>query len=122
MWKNRDEVEKVYWSIGEVARKYTVAASLIRFWLDFFKIEVKKNRKGNRQFTKEDVLTIEGLYTLLKIQGRTMKGVMENFITLDCHGKGHLRREDDQQVELWIQALSEQNTEDRIKKFIIHRR
>lgn len=121
MWKNREEVEKIYWSIGEVAAKYTVATSLIRFWLDFFKIEVKKNRKGNRQFTSEDVAIIGGLYDLLKKQGRTMKGVMENFIHIDARGRGHLQVESTQ-VELWNLALAEQNIEERINKFIIHRR
>ena len=47
------EIEKLYYSIGEVAEQFNVAPSLIRFWESEFElIQPKKNRKGNRQFTK----------------------------------------------------------------------
>jgi len=50
------EIEKLYYSIGEVAEIFSVAPSLIRFWESEFElIKPKKNRKGNRQFTKEDI-------------------------------------------------------------------
>ena len=50
------EIEKLYYSIGEVAELFNVAPSLIRFWeTEFDIIKPKKNRKGNRQFTKEDI-------------------------------------------------------------------
>ena len=50
------EIEKLYFSIGEVAELFNVAPSLIRFWeSEFDLIKPKKNRKGNRQFTKEDL-------------------------------------------------------------------
>ena len=47
---------KRYYSIGEVASKFDVNPSLIRFWEQEFKIlQPKKNSKGNRKFTKKDI-------------------------------------------------------------------
>ena len=43
------EIEKLYYSIGEVAEIFTVAPSLIRFWeTEFDLIKPKKNRKGQQ--------------------------------------------------------------------------
>ena len=48
--------EKLYYSIGEVADAFGVNASLIRFWeKEFDVIKPKKNAKGNRKFTPEDI-------------------------------------------------------------------
>ena len=50
------KVEKLYYSIGEVAAMFDVKTSLIRFWeKEFDIIKPKKNKKGNRFFTKEDI-------------------------------------------------------------------
>ena len=47
---------KRYYSIGEVAKAFNVNASLIRFWdKEFDILKPKKNAKGNRMFTPEDV-------------------------------------------------------------------
>lgn len=100
---------------------FNVAPSLIRYWLGYFNIEVKKNRKGNRQFTAEDVAIIKKLHSLIKKQGRTLEGVRDNFITIDPRGKSHLYMERNQ-TELWALALAEQNMEERIRKFVIHKR
>ena len=55
-----DDLTKVYYSIGEVADMFNVNASLIRFWeKEFDIIKPKKNKKGNRLFTKEDVNTYQ---------------------------------------------------------------
>ena len=50
-----DEVMKRYWSIGEVSEMYGVAASAIRFYLGEFQIQIKRSRKGNRQFNADEV-------------------------------------------------------------------
>ena len=42
------EIEKLYYSIGEVAEQFNVAPSLIRFWeTEFDILQPKKNRKGS---------------------------------------------------------------------------
>ena len=56
MPKLRTKVEKLLYPIGEVAKKYNVNVSLIRFWEKEFDIlKPKKNKKGNRMFTKKDL-------------------------------------------------------------------
>lgn len=72
------EIEKLYFSIGEVAEQFNVAPSLIRFWeSEFDIIKPKKNRKGNRQFTKEDIENVRTIYHLVKVKGFTLQGAKE---------------------------------------------
>ena len=72
------EIEKIYYSIGEVAEMFNVAPSLIRFWESEFElIQPKKNRKGNRQFTKEDIENVRTIYHLVKEQGFMLQGAKE---------------------------------------------
>jgi DNA-binding transcriptional MerR regulator len=72
------EIEKLYYSIGEVAEQFNVAPSLIRFWeSEFDLIKPKKNRKGNRQFTREDIDSVRTIYHLVKEKGFTLQGAKE---------------------------------------------
>ena len=67
--------EKRYYSIGEVAGAFQVNASLIRFWEKGFDvIKPKKNAKGNRKFTPEDIKNLELIYHLVKERGFTLEG------------------------------------------------
>ncbi len=69
------KVEKLFYSIGEVARMFDVNTSLIRFWeKEFDIIKPKKNKKGNRLFTKEDIDNFHIIYHLVKERGMTLKG------------------------------------------------
>lgn len=71
-------IEKKYYSIGEVAEQLDVATSLIRFWeSEFDIIKPKKNRKGNRQFTKEDIENVKLIYHLVKERGFTLQGAKD---------------------------------------------
>lgn len=68
-------VEKLFYPIGEVAEMFKVNASLIRFWeKEFDIIKPKKNKKGNRMFTKEDVDNFHIIYHLVKEKGMTLSG------------------------------------------------
>jgi DNA-binding transcriptional MerR regulator len=70
------QVEKLYYSIGEVARMFNVNTSLIRFWeKEFDIIKPKKNKKGNRFFTKQDIDNLHIIYHLVKEKGMTLSGV-----------------------------------------------
>ncbi|AXG68101.1 HTH-type transcriptional repressor BluR [Kordia sp. SMS9] len=70
-----DLPDKLYYSIGEVANAFGVNASLIRFWeKEFDEIQPKKNAKGNRKFTPEDIKHIELIYHLVKERGFTLEG------------------------------------------------
>jgi DNA-binding transcriptional MerR regulator len=67
--------DKRYYSIGEVAKAFGVNASLIRFWDSEFDIlKPKKNAKGNRMFTPEDVKNLQLIYHLVKERGFTLEG------------------------------------------------
>jgi DNA-binding transcriptional MerR regulator len=71
-------IEKKYFSIGEVAEQLDVATSLIRFWeSEFDIIKPKKNRKGNRQFTREDIQNVKLIYHLVKERGFTLQGAKD---------------------------------------------
>jgi DNA-binding transcriptional MerR regulator len=57
--------DKLYYSIGEVAKAFDVNTSLIRYWEQEFPIiKPKKNKKGNRYFTPEDIKNLQMIYTL----------------------------------------------------------
>ena len=67
--------DKRYYSIGEVAKAFDVNASLIRFWdKEFDILKPKKNAKGNRMFTPEDVKNLKLIYHLVKERGFTLDG------------------------------------------------
>ncbi|MGB6083125.1 MerR family transcriptional regulator [Moheibacter sp.] len=67
--------DKLYYSIGEVAKAFGVNASLIRFWeKEFDIISPKKNKKGNRFFTPEDIKNLKLIYHLVKERGYTLEG------------------------------------------------
>ena len=76
-YKERD-IEKKYYSIGEVADMFKVASSLIRYWEgEFDIIRPKKDKKGNRRYTKDDIQRIRYVYHLVKEKGYTLQGAQE---------------------------------------------
>lgn len=69
------EIEKLYYSIGEVAEMFGVSKSLIRFWeTEFDTLKPRKNQKGNRLFTKKDIENLKVVYSLVKEKGFTLDG------------------------------------------------
>lgn len=71
----KPKIEKVFYSIGEVADMFEVTTSNIRFWENEFSIlKPHKNAKGNRMFTREDIENLKIIYHLLKERGMTIKG------------------------------------------------
>lgn len=67
--------EKRYYTIGEVAKAFNVNTSLIRFWeKEFDALKPKKNAKGNRKFTPEDIKNLKFIYHLVKERGFTLEG------------------------------------------------
>ena len=58
-----DLPDKRYYKIGEVAKAFGVNTSLIRFWeKEFDVLKPKKNAKGNRKFTPEDIKNLMSCY------------------------------------------------------------
>ncbi len=67
--------EKRYYGIGEVAKAFGVNTSLIRFWeKEFDALKPKKNAKGNRKFTPQDIKNLQLIYHLVKERGFTLEG------------------------------------------------
>jgi len=82
-------IKKLYYSIGEVAKKFNVTTSLIRFWeTEFDILKPKKNRKGNRQYTDEDIEQISIIYNLVKEKGYKLAGAKE-ILKKDVSGIKH---------------------------------
>lgn len=70
--------EKLYYKISEVAEAFSVNTSLIRFWEKEFDIlKPKKNKKGTRYFTQEDIKHLKIIYHLVKERGYTLDGAKE---------------------------------------------
>lgn len=73
-WKEK-EIEKLYFSIGEVAESLNVNTSLIRYWEKEFDIlKPRKNAKGDRFFTKADIEKLKIIYHLVREKGFTLEG------------------------------------------------
>jgi DNA-binding transcriptional MerR regulator len=101
-----NKLTKLYYGIGEVAKMFNVNTSLIRFWeKEFDIIQPKKNKKGNRQFTKEDVKNYQLIYYLVKERGYTLKG---------AKSKLKNNSEEIQNQKVIVDKMS------KIKSFLIH--
>lgn len=73
-----DLPEKRYYKIGEVAKAFNVNTSLIRFWeKEFDVIKPKKNAKGNRLFTQDDIANFKLIFNLVKERGFTLDGAKQ---------------------------------------------
>ncbi|MCC7302989.1 MAG: MerR family transcriptional regulator [Bacteroidia bacterium] len=70
--------EKLFYTIGEVAKMFAVNTSLIRFWeKEFDVIRPQKNKKGDRLFTKSDIDNFRVIFHLVKERGYTLQGARE---------------------------------------------
>lgn len=83
------EIERLYYPIGDVAEMMGVSASMLRFWENEFDIlKPRKNKKGDRLFTQQDLANLRIIHNLLKGRGFTIKGA-----------KKHLQEHSDQTRE-----------------------
>jgi len=73
------DISKMYYSMGEVSKLFDVNQSLIRFYEKEFDIlQPKKNKKGNRYFTPEDVENLKIILNLIRDKGYTLNGAKEH--------------------------------------------
>ena len=71
-------IERIYWTIGEVAEQLGVNTSLLRYWeKEFGVLRPKRTGKGDRLYTKDDIAKIREIQTLLKERGFTIVGAKE---------------------------------------------
>jgi DNA-binding transcriptional MerR regulator len=75
MYTKSFEIEKLYYSIGEVADMFEVNTSLIRFWeKEFPQLQPRKNGRGNRVYSKKDLELFKKIHHLVKEKGFTLDG------------------------------------------------
>lgn len=68
-------MEKLYYSIAEVADMFKINQSHLRFWEKEFKqLNPKRNEKGTRFYTKEDIQIIKQIFFLVNEQNLTLEG------------------------------------------------
>lgn len=74
----KDQPEKLYYSIREVARMFHVNPSLLRYWEEVFDtISPKKSEKGIRFYSQKDIEAIRLVYYLVKERGLTLAGARQ---------------------------------------------
>jgi len=72
------EINKLYYTMGEVTEMFNVNASQIRFYEREFPIlQPKKNKKGNRLFTQDDISNLKIIFNLVKDKGYTLQGARD---------------------------------------------
>ena len=64
------KIQKLYYSISEVAGMFSVNT-------EFDIIKPKKNKRGNRMFTQNDIDNFHLIFHLVKEQGYTLVGAKE---------------------------------------------
>lgn len=80
-----DSKEKLYYSMGETCEIFQLPASTLRYWeKEFDVLKPRKNKKGDRFFSKNDIALIRIIHYLTKVKGYTIQGARDalknNFI------------------------------------------
>lgn len=99
--------------MGEVAEMFDVKASLLRYWVAQFDVlQPKRNKKGNRLFTVQDVEHLKVIYHLVKERGMTLDGAKRAMKRRGAAGD-EVRRDAELMTRLrHIRALLEEVRED----------
>lgn len=85
---------------------FNVNPSLLRFWeKEFDIIRPKKNKKGDRMFTQEDVSNFRTIFHLVKERGYTLQGAKEKL-------KGNKKEETANDVDM-VKSL------EKVKAFLL---
>lgn len=86
------EINKLYFTMGEVTKMFDVNASQIRFYEREFEIlQPKKNKKGNRLFTQNDIANLKIIFNLVKEKGYTLQGAKDYLRTNKSEAKENQR-------------------------------
>lgn len=89
-------LQKLYYTIGEVAKFFNVNTSLIRFWEKEFGFEAsKKTQKGNRLYSVKDIENFNKIYHLVKSDGFTLEGAKKVLKTSKKNQNSELMNKDE---------------------------
>ena len=73
---------KQYFTIQEVSTQLDLSPSLLRYWEgEFPMLQPRKNRKGNRMYTRKDLNLLTQIKYLLKERKFTIKGALAHLTT-----------------------------------------
>lgn len=85
-----DTLDKRYYKISEVSMILNIPASTLRFWeKQFTVIKPKRNAKGSRFYTPDDIEKIRMVYYLVKEKGMKLDAAQEE---IKRNGTGISRR------------------------------
>lgn len=71
-------MEKLFYSIAEVSKMLNITASNLRFWEKEFKqLHPKRNDKGTRFYTEEDMKLVKQIMFLVNDQNLTLEGARQ---------------------------------------------
>lgn len=71
-------MEKLYYTVSEVAQMLGEQASCIRYWSDSFPqlSRLKRSSRGNRLYTQKDIELLKEIQRLLQVKGLTINGAV----------------------------------------------
>lgn len=94
-----DEIEKLYYSIGEVSDIVGQEPHVLRYWEEEFDIlSPRKNRAGRRVYTEEDIETVERIRYLLKDEKYTIEGAQQVIERDERKAEVHAEIEEDLRI------------------------
>ena len=70
----KEETEKLYYSISEVSELFDLNASTLRFWEKEFNIKTKRSQGSQRFYDESDLKKFESIKRLLYEEGFTILG------------------------------------------------
>jgi DNA-binding transcriptional MerR regulator len=83
---------KQYFSIQEVSERLELSPSLLRYWEgEFPMLNPRKNRKGNRMYTRKDLELLTQIKYLLKERKFTIKGALAHLSAKDTQIPASIR-------------------------------
>lgn len=75
-----EEIQKLYYTIGEVSELLDLEAHVLRYWeSEFDVLHPRKNRAGHRAYTEEDIAVVRRIQHLLKEEKYTIAGARRVF-------------------------------------------
>ncbi|MGM0507070.1 MAG: MerR family transcriptional regulator [Bacteroidota bacterium] len=107
-------MKKLYYSIGEVSKITQVEPHVLRYWETLFDdLTPRKNRAGNRTYSKEDIETILRLKELIQVRKYSTAGAKRELERKDESESlpntplpAHIRR-DLQELRILLKEISD---------------
>jgi DNA-binding transcriptional MerR regulator len=77
---DEQEIQKLYYSIGEVSEQLGLEPHVLRYWeSEFDVLHPRKNRAGRRVYTSDDINVAQRIQQLLKDEKYTIAGAKQVF-------------------------------------------